>query len=254
MELPGAVWRALPGELGLWVLEWRNVEKNTHGFWVARHNSASVCARTAEGEATDWWTSLVGVSSTHFFLHAYRNPDIPEPTDLLAFDLDTGAFCWALGGVRFAGFSADGQPIVAQKSGLNLTYRACDEASGDLRQETRLELPLNEKGWREADCYRQGDEHYDLLKQTLEKHTQLCPSGSIEYLDYADKMAFSFYLYRDDSMVQYLAVLNRFMKVEYLEVVETNLEKEGKSGLLLKESWLYFVKNKNIFVGINLEG
>lgn len=234
------------------MLEWRQTETKEFGFCVVRDSGSSLVKQAVSDPGGDWWTSLAGVGEGVFFVHSYRSPDIPEPSDLLGFDLSTGTLKWVLPGFRLIGFSDEKKLVVARKEGMTLRYFYCDERDGALLSGCEGLSRAVESDWQEADRYHEGDQYYTLLRQTILETTGLSPVGAIEYLDYADRMVFSFYLYEKDSMVQYVAVLNRFKAVEYLEMVERNLKKEGKFGLLLKEGRVYFVKNRMLFVGINL--
>ena len=206
---------------------------------------------TISGE-TDWWSSLAGLGASHFYVHNYRNPDIPEPSDLLSFGIETGRLEWVLPNVRFGGFDVSGALVVAEKKGGELRYGYCEPDTGRLKGPyPEPAFPEAEK-WQEPVRYRAGAEYYELMAGFVRKSTGLIPAGSIEYLDSADKMIFSFYLYENDSLVQYVAIVNRLREVEYLEPIEKNLEKEGKNVLMVKEGWLYFVKERRSFVGINL--
>ena len=47
-------------------------------------------------QEADWWSSLTAFSYDQFFLHNYRYPEIPEPTDLLAYNASDGQLLWVL--------------------------------------------------------------------------------------------------------------------------------------------------------------
>lgn len=241
----------MPGPGSLWVVEWRDPETKKTGVMVLDTEAGEATVSTGS-EASDWWTSLTAVGEQHFYVHSYRNADIPEPSDLLAYELATGELKWALPGCRYAGYLEAGQLVIACKEANGLVNRLCEEATGRILTGPVDQQRFRAETWREAERYTPGETYYDLLKQFLEKEAGLLPVGAIEYLDYADRMVFSFYLYENDSLSQYVGVFNRWSEAEYLEVVGHNLEKQGKGGMLLKGSDVYFVKNKTIFVGINL--
>lgn len=234
------------------MLEWRDVEIKTHGFSVVGTRGEAYPVAETAPEDTDWWSSVAGVGESCFLVHQYRNADIPEPTDLLGFDLGTGRLQWVLPGYRFAGFSLSGRLVAGKKSGGGLLFFDCDERSGTVSGEPLADIALAEPGWSGTTRYSKEDEYYGLLRSFVEKNVGLSPAGAIEYLDYADKMVFSFYLYESNRMTQYVAVVNRLREVKYVGIMEENLEKEGRSVLLLKEGILFFVRNKRNFVGVNL--
>lgn len=250
--MPGQIWRALPCRADNWVIEWRIPEGKKLGFSVINPSNPEAIVVEAAADGIDWWSSLAGAGSRCFFVHGYRNTDIPEPTDLMAFDMNSGEMRWVLPGYRFEGISVQGVLLAGRKDAGGISVFECDELTGK-PSVTPAENPVKpETGWLAAYRYTRGEEYYDFLVRFLEKNTGLSPAGALEYLDYADKMVFSFYLYENNGLAQYVAVLDRFRKVKYLEAIERDLEKEGKGGLVLRDGVIYFIKNKNNFVGINL--
>lgn len=250
-QVPGQIWRVLPCLSGRWAIEWRILEEKRVGFSVIDPLKPGAVAIEAAADGIDWWSSLAGAGLYCFFIHSYRNTDIPEPTDLAAFDMSSGEMRWMLPGYRFEGVSDRGMLLVARKDAGGISVFECEELTGRvLAASASHERPGAD--WQEAYRYTRGEAYYDFLAGFLNKSIGMVPAGAIEYLDYADKMVFSFYLYENNSLVQYVAVLDRFRKVKYLEAIERDLEKEGKGGLVLREGVIYFIKDKNNFVGINL--
>ena len=251
-HMPGQIWRAFPCEGGRWVIEWRIPEGKQLGFSVIDPLNPGAPVTEAAVDGIDWWSSLAGAGGNCFFVHGYRNADIPEPTDLMAFDMRSGEMKWVLPGYRFEGISEQKALLVGKKDGGGISVFECNELTGAPSAAPAGNRVNPAADWLEAYRYNSGEEYYDFLARFLEKNAGVSPVGAIEYLDYADKMVFSFYLYENNGLVQYVAVLDRFRKVEYLEAVERDLEKEGKGGLVLRGGVIYFIKNKNNFVGINL--
>ncbi len=251
-QMPGQIWRALPAGPGRWVIEWRLLEDKQLGFSVIDPLRQDIVVIKAGQEGMDWWSSLAGAGSSCFFVHGYRNADIPEPTDLMALDRSSGAIRWVLPGFRFEGISDENTLLVGRKGAEGISVFECDELTGRLSDEPVTGRVKAGADWLEAWRYTKGEEYYDFLADFLTKSIGMTPAGAIEYLDYADKMAFSFYLYENNGLVQYVAVLDRFRKVKYLEAIEKDLEKEGKGGLVLREGMIYFIRDKNNFVGVNL--
>lgn len=250
--MPGQIWKVLPCGSDRWVIEWRMPEGKRLGFSVIDPLNPDALVVQAAADGIDWWSSLAGVGMRCFFVHGYRNSDIPEPTDLMAFDMSTGEMRWVLPGYRFEGISEQKTLLVGRKDARGISVFECDELTGTPSAPPADSRVKPETGWLEAHRYTRGEEYYDFLVGFLKKSVGLSPAGAVEYLDYADKMVFSFYLYENNGLVQYVAVLDRFRKVRYLEAIEKDLEKEGKGGLVLREGVIYFIKNKNNFVGINL--
>ncbi len=250
--MPGQIWRAFPCEGGRWVIEWRIPEGKQLGFSVIDPSNPEAPVTEAATGGIDWWSSLAGAGMHCFFVHGYRNTDIPEPTDLMAFDMGSGEMRWVLPGYRFEGISEQKTLLAGRKDAGGISVFECDELTGAPSATPAGSRVKPATDWLEAHRYTRGEEYYDFLVRFLKKSVGMSPAGAVEYLDYADKMVFSFYLYENNSLVQYVAVLDRFRKVKYLEAIERDLEKEGKGGLVLREGVVYFIKNKNNFVGINL--
>lgn len=252
IRLPGQIWQAIPAIDDRWVLEWRDPEHKTVNFTVLQPTSdgrASILAEVNQQE-TDWWMTLAGAGSHAFWIHTYRNPDIPEPSDLIGFSLNSGSNWWSIPNSHFVGW-ADNRPLIATKSVPPTVYQM-DELTGlKFADFSGNELTFQPR-WTVAQSYKKNDPYYTNLVQFIEKYLKLTPSGTIEYLDYADRMAFSFYLYDNGRLTQYVTIVNRFKEIEYQEVIEQNLGKEGQNTLLEKDGWLFFIKQKNNFIGINL--
>ncbi len=250
-QMPGQIWRALPCVSGRWVIEWRIPEGKRLGFSVIAPLNPGTIMVEAATDGMDWWSLLAGAGLSCFFVHGYRNTDVPEPTDLVAFDMNSGEMRWMLPGYRFEGISDQGMLLVGKKDAGGVSVFRCDELTGRVWAASDSSLKAG-VDWQEAYRYTRGEEYYDFLVAFLKKNIGIVPAGAIEYLDYADKMVFSFYLYENNGLAQYVAVLDRFRKVKYMEAIEKDLEKEGKGALVLREGIIYFVKDKNNFVGINL--
>lgn len=249
--LPGQIWKAVPAQDDRWVLEWRNADTRSVGFYVISPVTTQEQEVIVSEKETDWWMSLAGVGKETFFVHSYRNPDIPEPTDLLGYDLSAGTVKWVIPSGQFIGIS-DGQAVVALKSGADTTLYFCGENDGKLGDVAPEEWPESPLPWQEAQIYRENNPYYGNLSGFLFNSLGVKPKGSIEYLDYGDRMAFSYYLYEANRLVQYVAVVNRLKDIEFNERIEADLEKEGRSTFLEKNGWLFFIKEKRNFIGINL--
>lgn len=179
-QVPGQIWRALPCLSGCWAIEWRILEEKRVGFSVIDPLKPGAVAIEAAVDGIDWWSSLAGAGLYCFFIHSYRNTDIPEPTDLAAFDMSSGEMRWILPGYRFEGVSDRGMLLVARKDAGGISVFECEELTGRvLAASASHERPGAD--WQEAYRYTRGEAYYDFLRLYFHRSfgdlRRLCPGS-----------------------------------------------------------------------------
>ncbi len=252
------IWQALPAMNGNnWVLELREKETKQVSYAMVDLEAAFGPDNQAVWEypvaATEWWTSLAGVGRTHFFLHNYRDPEIPEPTDFLAVNKVTGDVDWVQPGYRFSATRPDGVLEIAKRTGGEIVYYECHEASGNVGALTRRHSPSEVPGLQYPVRYKTGDPYFETITDFLDKTLNSGPLHTIDYLEFKSYMVFSYYLYENEKMVQYLAVIDRWKSIKYHQQVADAIHQVGMDTFLLKNDTLVFVRNKNVFAGINFK-
>ena len=89
----GILWRLLPSEEAVFVIEDRNAESKTVTFAGIDAATGVVLWRDLRLE-DDWWVSLQSTHHGVLFLHGYSAPDMPDPKKIIAVSCRTGALLW----------------------------------------------------------------------------------------------------------------------------------------------------------------
>ncbi|TDB61157.1 DUF4905 domain-containing protein [Arundinibacter roseus] len=252
-----AIWRILPHphpEVNTWAVELRDTEQKTVSWVVLDFTSQKLLWQTTP-EATDWWSSLTAFTESAVYLHNYRYPDIPEPTDLLSVSVVDGSLQWALPGVVFVqeGETAN-QIVVAQKMGEGVTYRLCDADSGRLQRAVEpIALPPGRaEACRTPERYYPQDIYFDVLSSFLQKVVRVSQPLAIDYLEATPYIAFSYYIYIEEKVAQFLLVVNQKQEVVYHQILSEGRKGLSSSTLVWKNDHLLFLRTQNELISLNL--
>lgn len=249
------IWRVMPDahpDSSLWVIELRDTERREVSFAVIDPDNLAIkWQRQVEG--TDWWTSLTAFSHNHIYLHNYRHPEVPEPTDLLAVNVETGFLSWILPNYLLVKNAGDGLLEVATRQGDSFKHLHCNAATGEL-------LPLN-AGLPEPDDeiiltepvrYIEGNMYFERLAQFIREATGGHIPVAIDYLEKRPYIIFSYYIYEQDKTVQYLLIVTDQKQQVLHEKLSEEREGTGRSTMMLKASTLVYLKNSNEFSSLTL--
>ncbi len=205
--------------------------------------------------ATDWWTTLAGFAGKRVFLHNYRFPDIPEPTDLLALSTEKGALEWALPGCVFVRSMPDPEQIViAQKQGEIVQYRLCDSRLGLLNDAVEEEdLPsVLTPNHRTPIRYEPQDIYFDRLSAFLNEIVGVTNPAAVDYLESDPYLVISYYLYESEKTAQHLLIVNRDKEIIYHNQLSDNRPGMSLDTILLKNNRLVFLRNTNELISLTL--
>ncbi|SDE94395.1 protein of unknown function [Dyadobacter soli] len=236
----------------LWAIELRNAELREVSFAVIDTDSFMVrWQRQVEG--TDWWTSLTAFADNRYYLHNYRYPEVPEPTDLLAVNAETGLLSWVLANHLLVKNAGKGLLEVAIKQGDSFKHQHCNASTGEL-------LPLNTSLPESADAiilaepvrYIEGNMYFDRLAQFISDATGGHIPVAIDYLEKRPYIIFSYYIYEQDKTVQYLLIVTDQKQQVLHEKLSEEREGTGRSTMMLKASTLVYLKNSNEFSSLTL--
>lgn len=204
-------------------------------------------------EGADWWTSLTAFSGGHLFLHNYRYPDMPQPTDLLAVSAQTGMLAWALPNYVLVRTLDNDLLEVATFKGERFQHAFCDVHTGSLRsaqedvKQQNAEIIL-----KQAVRYKQGNIYFDRLADFLSDLLGISKPISIDYLDDRPYMIFSYYIYEQDKVVQHLLIVTDKKEIVFQEQLSEPREGVGESTMLMKNGVLVYLKNNNEFSSLTL--
>lgn len=234
-----------------WALELREITEKKVSFALIDLDADELKWISAP-EYIDWWTSMTAFSGNRIFLHHYRYPDLPEPTDLSALSVNDGEIVWTLANYVFVR-TLDGEEIeVAGRTGDGFKYAVCLAENGRVLQEQSSSEISNEIILKQPVRYKEGDNYFGELSAFLQAthniHNPLC----IDYLDRRPYMMFSYYIYEQDKVAQYLLMINKEKEVLLHEQLSKGRDGVGQSTILLKDSTLVYLKGNTEFKSLKL--
>ena len=252
---PETIWRILPHpERDEWVVELRDAARKT-ASWALVDLSLKKVLWQQSPPTTEWWTTLAGFAGNRIFLHNYRFPDIPEPTDLLALSASAGTLEWGLPGCVFVrNLPNYEQIIVAQKQGEMMQSRFCDPDLGLLKN------PVEEKDlppaivlkYRTPIRYEPQDIYFDRLSSFLDKIVGVRDAIAVDYLESAPYLVISYYLYESGKTAQHLLIVNRDREIIYHNQLSDNRPGMSLDTILLKNDRLVFLRNTHELISLTL--
>ena len=245
------IWRVIPHinpHRYEWILELRDAERKTVELAAIDPVKGELLWQTSDSQI-DWWSTLVLVDGDQIFIHGYRYPEVPEATDLQVFSLLDGRYLYTIPNYFLVGMPITGQPKVAKRVGELLNYFNLDSITGEL---SPLRDVTDADGWVGANyklpvMLKKGDLHFNSMQQFIDSLLQTGPLHCIEYLDFKPYMMFSYYIYKQESMDQYILVVNKNREVVVQELLIAHVKATGLGTMILKEDILVYLKNKNTF-------
>lgn len=249
------IWRIIPDsdpDSDLWVIELRDVPEKKISFAVIDLQT-QILKWHETPEGTDWWTSVTAFSYGHVFLHNYRYPDIPEPTDLLMVSAESGQLKWVLPNHLLVKTLNEQEVEVASKAGDKFIYSRCIAETGGLfTSGENAEQALPQIILSEPVRYRKGNIYFDKLSAFIQENTNQHIPICIDYLEKRPFMMFSYYIYEQEKVVEYLLVVSdnlQYIRHERLSEAHDGI---GQSTMLLRGSKLVYLKNNNEFSSLTL--
>ncbi|GHB63218.1 hypothetical protein GCM10007390_16310 [Persicitalea jodogahamensis] len=230
-----------------WIVELRDAETKTVS-WALLDLTTNQVLWQKSPSATEWWTTLAGFAGDRVFLHNYRFPDIPEPTDLLALSVAEGEVVWALPGWLFVRIlPGTEQIVVAQKQAERIQYQLCDSNSGLLKNPVlEKDLPaVTEPNHHIPVRYEPHDIYFRQLSAFLGRMVETQDAVAIDYLESDPYVVFSYYLYDQEKAAQYLLVVNRNREIIYHNLLSDKRPGISLDTILLKNNHLVFLRNTN---------
>ncbi len=187
------------------------------------------------------------------YLHTYRYPDIPEPTDLLALSSADGTLQWVLPGWLYVRSEPEADRIVvARKLPESIEYRMCDAQTGKLLGAPGDETAPPPAAVLEPVRYSPGDIYFEVVSSFLGKLVGVTDPIAIDYLESNPYIVFSYYLYPQESVAQYLLITNRRKDIIWHGRLSANRQGVGRNTLIWKGGGLVCLRNSNEFISIKL--
>ncbi len=248
------IWRVLPhtsSQRNEWVLELRNPNSKSVHLAAIDPIHERLLWQTAPIEL-DWWSSLVMVREDQIFVHLYRYPEIPEPTDIIVFSLENGNLLYHLPNHFLVGTPSNGLAQVARRVGEELKYYDLDASTGSL---SKCDNPTENEilsDFKLPNLQKNGDPYFDQMRFFIESLVGHGALHSIEYLDLKPYMMFSYYIYEQEKMNQFILVANQNKEIIVHDLVNEGEKSVGVGTMILKANVLVYLKNKNEFSSLKL--
>lgn len=244
------IWRILPHpdpDINEWAIELRESSEKNVSFAIIDLSVPELRWQVTP-EGADWWTSLTAFSHQHIFLHNYRYPDMPQPTDLLAVSARDGGLLWALPNYVLVRTLEGDEVEVATLKGEKFQYANCNvhtatlsAALEDVKQlspEIILKQPVR---------YKERNIYFEKLSSFLSETLGISKPICIDYLDERPYMMFSYYIYEQEKIAQYLLIVTDKKEIVFHEQLSEGRDGVGQSTMLLKNGILVYLKNNNEF-------
>lgn len=244
------IWRILPHPdpaINEWAVELRESTAKKVSFAVIDLSVPEIRWQDTP-EGADWWTSLTAFSNQHLFLHNYRYPDIPQPTDLLAVSSRAGNLLWALPNYVLVRTLEGKEVEVATQQGEKFQYAVCDVDTAQLsRHSEDMKQVSTEIILKQPVRYKEKNIYFERLAAFLSATVNISKPICIDYLDERPYMMFSYYLYEQEKIAQYLLIVTDKKEIVFHEQLSEGREGIGQSTMVLKNGVLVYLKNNNEF-------
>ena len=244
------IWRILPHpdpDRNEWAVELRESSEKNISFAIIDLSVPELRWQVTP-EGADWWTSLTAFSEGHIFLHNYRYPDLPQPTDLLAISAQTGNLLWALPNYVLVRTLDKDTVEVATFKGEQFQKSFFDirtEKFSTVMEE--INLPAVEIILKQPVRYKERNVYFDRLSSFLTDITGISKPICIDYLDERPYMMFSYYIYEQEKVAQYLLIVTDQKEIVFQEKISEGRDGIGQSTMMLKNKILVYLKNNNEF-------
>ena len=249
------IWRILPHPdeaRNEWILELREISEKKVSFALIDLNIPEVRWQVSPQEA-DWWTSLTAFPDDKVLLHNYRYPDLPEPTDLFCLSAANGSFKWFLPNhVMVAGLS-ENVIKVASRQAETLKYSTVNSNTGEIipfydgNDDAKGVIP-----YKQPARYETSNALFQDMAGFIDDLIGCGKPICIDYLDLKPYMVFSYYIYEQNLVVQYLLIVSKNKEISLHEQVSLPRDGVGLATMVLKNSTLVYLKNNNEFSSLKL--
>jgi hypothetical protein len=171
-ETRGVVWRIVPAERGLLLLEERDLERKTARF-IALDAATGATRWNHESFGDPWWIGILGLGDGILLLHGFAAPDMPLPRGLIGVRMESGEILWRRDDLEQPEFRSGGVTAVrrdgVREQQVRIHVRTGEEESGarvvdpaSARDDDAIRFPLPlredearlqtlEKYWRGAE-------------------------------------------------------------------------------------------------------
>ncbi|MDZ7897446.1 MAG: DUF4905 domain-containing protein [Arcicella sp.] len=243
-QFEGKIWNTAFGD-NTAVLEIREENTRQVSFSALDLQNGKILWQNLRPEKS-WWLALVGVFDDYLILHKYSSQQKPEPKGLLILNLQTGEIIQKIEGWIFFSYQQN-----------NLMVYQLDENNLPIYQEIILEN-LSKKSFKaklsqnsSPTHYPEGSPHFPTIFNFLYRLMGIEAQKGVDYLEIANKIVISYYIYSTNLFQNYLLVITHDRQILLNDLIATT-EGIGIDTFTLQSDTLLYVKNENYFVGYEL--
>ncbi|WP_198034409.1 DUF4905 domain-containing protein [Dyadobacter tibetensis] len=249
------IWRVLAHphpQRGEWVLELRDPATKTVSFAVLDTKLQKLRWELAPANS-DWWTSLTAVAGEQVYCHDYRYPEIPEPTDLRSLSIEDGRSLWELPGYIMVQPLDDDWILVSGKQTGQHKYSYVQANTGAISPFKEQGSPkLVSEQLQTPRILKKGDAYFEQMFDFILHMSPNHRATRIEYMDSNPFMMFSYYIYEQEKLVQFLLVVNKNKDILLHEPISEPADALGQGTMLMKGKELVYLRYKNEFSSLTL--
>lgn len=233
------IWKTVfNSDQGLIALELRDNDTQTLSFVIVRVSTGEVLFQ--DKNHAKWWASLIGVTSEILLIQEYEDENNPESKRITLFEWGKNIILKEIENVQVE--SVDQNHLVVSKSGGKpLVY--------DIRPLKTIEqhnIPSNCSDVQYPFIYSVESEYFSYFSRLITIKFNMEPVIACEYLDFDRFLIIGFYVRSHTGLDQYITIIDKNNRVEFLKKIESELDKPSMETYFLWRQTLIFVSEKHI--------
>ena len=209
----------------------------------------------------NWWVGMTTIVQGVLLLHIYVDNSDPEPKGLIAFDIRQKKVCWTHNDFTYLNVQ-DNKVLGFKIIDQDKQYQTIDLMDGeryDVEEAQFFQSNLSPKKDDESKLetqyplhYKEGTSYFETCKSYLYNRLHLQAVKAIEYLEVNNRIIISYYTGDDNTLVNYLLVMDSEGEILYNEIIQGNINAVGLETFFIVKNQVIFVKEKNEIFSYNL--
>lgn len=250
----GKIWNTAFDEFSpnnLLAIETRNESTRKVRFSVVNFKKQQIEFEDLNPENT-WWLGMIGIFNEKLLLHRYSDFQKPEPLGIIAIDAFTGAVNWRLDEWIF--LNCNGEAITAFQINdeSQPVYESFDLKTGVKFHKNTAKTPLNTQTEVFPSVhYTENNEFFPAIFKFLYRLLGIEAQKAVDYSEFQDKIIISYYIYRGNSLNNYLLVTDRKRNILLNDLI-AETDGVGIDTFSVYSKTLLYIKNKNQLVSYEI--
>lgn len=249
----GNIWRIFPDECkgsDQWIAEIRHQQSKTVSHALIDLSVPEI-KWYAQLPFVDWSTQLTAAGAGYLFFHQYRQPDLPQPDDLIAADMETGAHAWTLPQHNLVKIINDKQLLTLHRQPAGLSEIPYRIINGQPVKEEQVQISSSDISYKAPVRYLPDNIYFSQISSFLKRLTGITDPVVIDYLEAGQFLVLSYYIYSEEAYEQWLLITDINGTVQHSQKTGENLTGIGIETILLKNNKLVLLTNNNEFTSLN---